>query len=344
MLTGPIFSQEEEDEMMMDFDRAAMSPRASQTMSRGTVILDGEDDEEDVGILQQTAVEQRNEGTAVHTTFPHAIPHHEYNSEELQFSFDFSAPTDVDSIQFRHNDNDESSNKDRMSRVKGFVKKNCWMALGLAVAVYMGQQVMTVKNDLAAMRMENEQLRFTVETLQQQATVQAETASSQPQQDTTTSMSILDSVVLTTERIREYIEEELLGPDVLEGNHCKLKKQIIERANRAKEQVSRQVSELKHSFWETTERVGELIEEGLEELLAPHKQQKGNESDSIHFISSYVENVVDQWVDKKRIMETVDKTVKHISGSATKVLIPLLLVSGTSLLVDHFASSQESRS
>jgi hypothetical protein len=338
MLTGPIFSQEEEEEMM-DFDSGLRSyhasPRASfsQELSRGTVILEGEDDEE--AHEAETQEERGRVGpnnNEVFATPPNVIPY-EYTSEELQFSFDFSAPTNVDSLQFRQHD--EDSAHDRVTVIRGFIKKNCWVAVGLIVALYMGQQMIVVKNDLAALRIENEQLRSTVETLQQEKIIVEEEL---PQQSRTT---ILDTVVLTTERIREYIEDELLGPDLLDVHKFEIKERIVERACQAKDQVSRHMNELKHSFWETTERVGGLIEEGLEDLLAPHKPLN-NESDNIHFISSYVETVVDQLIDKKQFFTAaVDKTMKQIGNSATKVFIPLLFVSGTSLLVDHFTRQEE---
>lgn len=275
MLTGPIFSQEDEDEMM-NLSEFRDRPRVeeSQEHSRGTVILEGEDEEGDHGAIGEVFVTPSN-----------VIPP-DYNREEYAFSLDFSAPTHVYSLQFNppeddqklHDDSDEDNDGGSLSILQRFWKKNqlfCLVA-GVVFVCFCGiQQLVIVKNDLVALRVENQQLRLTIETLQQDLGAQS---------------AAQDHLF--------YKMFERGFPVETNFGDC---------AAEAKNQLYHHLTDLKDSFWTTAERVRDIIED---ELLgpAPHEPEQPTATNGD-------QNIIDKWLDKDALKDRFGKTIKQIGSA-----------------------------
>ncbi|GKY96935.1 hypothetical protein MPSEU_000652500 [Mayamaea pseudoterrestris] len=291
MLTGPIFSQEEEEEMMNLSEFRERQPRVneSQEYSRGTVILEGEDE----------VVDDVVGGNDRLSTPPNVIPN-DCGREEYSFSLDFSAPTHVYSLQFTP-PNDEQNlhefdgeHEDR--RIAGYLKLNmlfCWVVIFVVAVLYGVQQLVLVKNDLAALRLENEQLRLTVETLQQEH---------------------------ESNKDEDYFYKLFEAKFPAEATN-----KLNECATEAKNQIYHHITDLKDSFWMTAEHVRDIIEE---EIIGPATKETEITSEDGAF---YLE----QWLDKKGLKQTLNKTVKQVQ-TAAKVVVPVLLVSGATMAVDWF--------
>jgi hypothetical protein len=297
MLTGPIFSQEDEDDMMnYDRDIYAASPRVdiSQEYSRGTVILDGEDEDD---VAASTAGETFLPLPDVSRSAP-ALSAHVFNSAEYAFSFDFSAPTNMDSLQFHRHEEDgdaHSGSTNPILMARRYIKKNqmyAWLSLGFLMMLCGMQQLVSVKNDLAALRYENESLRATIESLQYEQSIY------HANENEKASYNVLTSCL-----------------------PVEAKAKIGECANH----IYHHVSGLKTTFWQTADHIREYLEEELIGSEQPETQgDDGNVSG------------IERWFDKTGLKKVVDNTMQHIGSS--KILIPLLFVSGASLLVDLFSS------
>ena len=303
MLTGPIFSLEEEEEMMnLSGFRDRPSAQESQEHSRGTVILDGEDEEGEPGVIGEVFITPFN-----------VIPQ-DFSREEYEFSFDFSAPTHVYSLQFNppeedqnlHDDVDESNNRGSTWNVQRYLKKNqlfCLVAVVVFVIICGIQQLLLVKNDLVALRIENEQLRFTIQTLQQEIDANIE---STPQDH----------------RFYKMFEH---------GFPAETTSKLGECATEAKNQLYHHLADLKDTFWMTAEHVRDIIEDELLGTASQEPEEPTPAKDGGF--------VAEQGLDKDGLKDKIDKTLKQI-GTA-KILLPVLFVSGASLAVDWFWNNEE---
>jgi hypothetical protein len=303
MLTGPIFSQEEEEEMMnLSEFRERPGVNESQEHSRGTVILEGDDEEE---------VEAQGEevGTEDFATPPNVIPQ-DYSREGYEFSFDFSAPTHVYSLQFNppgseqnsHDDDTVKDNRETSASFRGYLKKNmlfCWVVVIVFVVLCGVQQLVLVKNDLARLRFENEQLKLTVETLQQR-------------EESTNNHSKSD----------EYLFYKMFE----HGFPAEATSKLGECATEAKNQLYHHIADLKESFWMTAEHIRDVIED---EIIgkAPKEAEKATKGPN-------GKSALEKWNHKNGLKETVNKTFKQIGGA--KVVLPVLLISGATMAVEWF--------
>lgn len=299
MLTGPIFSQEEEEEMMnLSGFRDRERINESQEQSRGTIILEGEDGE-DIAEAPKSPGEMS-------LSHPHVVPQ-ECSREEYEFSFDFTAPTHVYSLQFSPPEQQEDgcSQREEAIDAQHFAKKNqvwCWVALAVFMSLCGIQQILLVKNDLAALRLENERLRTTVDILQQEK--QRDSESQQEQ---------------TFQKVFDH------------GFSSDASTKLGECAIEAKNQLYHHLLDLKETFWMTAEHIRDVIEE---ELIGSLDKEEEEEEEEDASKEREEESGIKQWFHKHGVAKRVEEAFQRIGGA--KVLVPMIFVSGVSLAVDWF--------